>query len=130
MAEVERDVATGRRRPLEKDREEREAAAPSLTETGAAAGEAAANLQTAAALHAMARTLPTASTGEGVGTVGLLGILSRSIWVGTIASPPVLILVVVTMTTDKVTSAEAFACSSAAYSGYASSLLPTWHYTL
>jgi len=68
VAEVERDAATERRRPLEKDREEREAAAPSLTEMGAAAGEVAANLETAAALHAMARTLPTASTGEGVGS--------------------------------------------------------------
>lgn len=68
MAEVERDAATGRRRPLEKDRDEREAAAPSLTEMGAAGGEAAANLETAAALHAMARTLPTASTGEDVRT--------------------------------------------------------------
>lgn len=57
------DAATGRRRPMEKDREEQEEAAPSLTEMGAAAGEAAANLETAAAVHAMARTLPTESTG-------------------------------------------------------------------
>jgi hypothetical protein len=85
VAEVERDAATGRRCSLEKDREEREAAAPSLTEMGAAAGEVAANLETAAALHAMARTLPTttASTGEGVGSWdgGGLEILSRYEWV-------------------------------------------------
>jgi hypothetical protein len=64
-AEVERDAATGpKRRPRAPAKESEEAAAPSLAGTGAAAGEAAANLETAAALHAMARTLllpPTAS---------------------------------------------------------------------
>jgi hypothetical protein len=67
-AEVERDAAMGpKRQPraLPKERDEAAAApAPSLAGTGAAAGEAAANLETAAALHAMARTLyypPTAS---------------------------------------------------------------------
>jgi hypothetical protein len=45
-------------RALPKERDEAAAApAPSLAGTGAAAGEAAANLETAAALHAMARTL-------------------------------------------------------------------------
>ena len=91
MAEVERDADTRRRLALEKDREEREAAAPSLTEMGAAAGEVAANLETAAALHAMARTLPTASTGEGVGSWdgGDAGDLV-AIWVGAIVCPSVL----------------------------------------
>ena len=62
---MERDAATGaKRRPRAPAKESEEAAAPSLAGTGAAAGEPAANLETAAALHAMARTLllpPTAS---------------------------------------------------------------------
>ena len=70
---MERDAATGaKRRPRAPAKESEEAAAPSLAGTGAAAGEAAANLETAAALHAMARSLepyyyhqPRASTGRG-----------------------------------------------------------------
>ena len=70
---MERDAATGaKRRPRAPAKESEEAAAPSLAGTGAAAGEPAANLETAAALHAMARSLepyyyhqPPASTPRG-----------------------------------------------------------------
>lgn len=82
-AEVERDAATGpKRRPRAPAKESEEAAAaPSLAGTGAAAGEAAANLETAAALHAMARTLllpPTASEhGRGEGCWVLADLVAR-----------------------------------------------------
>jgi hypothetical protein len=62
---VEYDAATGRKRRCPaKDTME---AAPSPAERGTVAGAAAANMETAAALHAMARTLlPTASTSGSV----------------------------------------------------------------
>ena len=70
VAEVEYDAATGRKRLRPANDTDTAEAAPSPVHRGAAAGDAAANLETTAALHAMAKTLPnhapTASKGESV----------------------------------------------------------------